>query len=175
MAKAKPAGSRRKAVAGEPDIREFEAFIYREVRLLDERRFEDWMELFTEDGYYWAPALPDQESPMTNVSLFYDDRAAMGARFARLRHPRVYAQIPHSRSCHLVGNVTLEEADLKADAYRVQASFLMLEYRPGSEQRVFGGRYEYRLRRLADTLKIESKRATIVNCDASFRLMAIPF
>jgi len=175
MAKAKLAESGRKAAVGEPDIREFEAFIYREVRLLDERRFEEWIELFTEDGYYWAPALPDQESPLTNISLFYDNRSAMQARFARLRHPRVYAQIPHSRSCHLVGNVTLEEADPKAGAYRVQASFLMLEYRPGSEQRVFGGRYEYQLCRQADALKIESKRATIVNCDASFRLMAIPF
>ena len=34
-------------------IREVEQFLYREARLLDERRFHDWLELFTDDARYW--------------------------------------------------------------------------------------------------------------------------
>ncbi len=30
-------------------------FLYHEARLLDERRWEEWAGLFTEDGIYWAP------------------------------------------------------------------------------------------------------------------------
>src|SRR5258706_14453778 len=34
-------------------IREIEQFFYREARLLDERRFEEWLSLFTDDVHYW--------------------------------------------------------------------------------------------------------------------------
>ncbi len=33
-------------------IREVEQFLYREARLLDERRFDEWLELFTDDVRY---------------------------------------------------------------------------------------------------------------------------
>ena len=33
-------------------IRQVEQFVYREARLLDERRFRDWLKLFTEDIRY---------------------------------------------------------------------------------------------------------------------------
>ena len=34
-------------------IREVEQFLYREARLLDERRFHEWLELLTDDVRYW--------------------------------------------------------------------------------------------------------------------------
>ena len=34
-------------------IREVEQFLYREARLLDERRFHDWLQLLTDDIRYW--------------------------------------------------------------------------------------------------------------------------
>ena len=30
-------------------------FVIREARMLDERQYEEWLELFTEDGIYWMP------------------------------------------------------------------------------------------------------------------------
>src|SRR5215475_8579692 len=33
--------------------RDVEQFLYREARLLDERRFHEWLELFTDDVRYW--------------------------------------------------------------------------------------------------------------------------
>jgi 3-phenylpropionate/cinnamic acid dioxygenase small subunit len=38
----------------EETIRDVEQFLYREARLLDERRFHEWLELFTEDVRYWT-------------------------------------------------------------------------------------------------------------------------
>ena len=37
----------------EATIREVEQFLYREARLLDERQFHEWLELFTDDVRYW--------------------------------------------------------------------------------------------------------------------------
>jgi len=32
---------------------EIEQFVYREARLLDQRRFHEWIELLTDDVHYW--------------------------------------------------------------------------------------------------------------------------
>src|ERR1700755_1662866 len=88
-----------------------EDFIIHEARLLDERRFRDWMALFADDGTYWVPAVPNQDSPFDQASLFYDDRDLMKTRVDRLEHPRIHVQTPPSRTAHLVGNVVVDEAD----------------------------------------------------------------
>jgi 3-phenylpropionate/cinnamic acid dioxygenase small subunit len=35
-------------------------FLFREARMLDERRFKEWVELFTDDVLYWAPILTNR-------------------------------------------------------------------------------------------------------------------
>ena len=173
-----PGGEERRGAAALAELlvaREVERFLIHEVGLLDDRRFEDWIELFAEDGIYWAPAKVDQDDPWEHVSLFFDDRELMTTRLARLRHPRVYAQIPHSRTSHTIGNVTVEPPDPDADAYEASARFVMLDYRPGRGQRSFGGRYEYRLVREGESFLIASKKATLLNCDAVHEAISIPF
>ena len=39
----------------EETLREVEQFLYREARLLDNRRFSEWLELFSDDVRYWMP------------------------------------------------------------------------------------------------------------------------
>ena len=153
---------------------EVERFLLHEARLLDDRRFEEWVDLFTEDGYYWAPAKHEQENPDDEVSIFFDDRQIMEARFRRLRHPRVHVQTPPSRTCHFVTNILVDEADETSGIYRISSCFLMLEHRK-ERQRVFGGRCEHRLIRHNDTFQIAIKKPTLVNCDAVFDALAIPF
>ncbi len=38
------------------DLRTIEKFLIHEVQLLDERRFEEWRDLFAEDGVYLGAA-----------------------------------------------------------------------------------------------------------------------
>lgn len=155
--------------------REVEKFLINEAGLLDDRRFEDWTDLFEEDGYYWAPATIDQEDPASGVSLFFDDVPMMRTRFARLRHPRVHSQIPPSRTSHMISNV-MAVAGNADGRFRATARFQMLEYRPGHEQRKFGGRYEYDLVRGSDAgFRIAFKKAEIINCDDVHLPIAIPF
>jgi 3-phenylpropionate/cinnamic acid dioxygenase small subunit len=158
-----------------PDLREIEAFIHNEARLLDDRRFEEWMELFAEDGVYWAPTVPGQESPHRLPSLFYDDRGAMKARISRLRHPRIYVQMPPSRTRHLITGIRIDAIDESAGECDASSSFLMLEYRQGYDQRLFGGQFQHKIRFSGERLLIVLQRAELINCDDSFRAMAIPF
>src|SRR5579883_1767745 len=92
-------------------VRQLERFVTAELALLDGREFEAWAGLFTDDGIYWAPSRPDQTDPRGELSLIYDDKAIREMRFLRLRHPRVHAQIPHSRTTHVVGNFVVDALD----------------------------------------------------------------
>src|SRR6202166_4744654 len=100
-------------------------FIIHEARLLDARKFRDWMGLFAEDGTYWVPAVPEQQSPFDQASLFYDDRDLMKTRVDRLEHPRIHVQTPPSRTAHLVANVVVDEADDAKGRYVVSSTVIM--------------------------------------------------
>ena len=82
-----------------------------EARLLDEAKFDEWLALFTEDGWYWVPSEPGQASPHDTVSLIYDDRRLLETRVRRLASPRIYSQEPRSRTSRIVANVTIEDAE----------------------------------------------------------------
>lgn len=148
-------------------------FIVHEARLLDERRFRDWMALFAEDGAYWVPAAPDQQSPFDQASLFYDDRDLMRTRIERLEHPRIHVQTPPSRTARLVGSVLVESIDEAKGEYIVGSTVIMVEYRD-EQQRLFAGRQHHRLRRDGASLRIVQKRVDLINCDSAFEAMAVP-
>jgi benzoate/toluate 1,2-dioxygenase beta subunit len=150
-----------------------EQFLIHEARLLDARRFREWMELFAEDGIYWVPAVPNQESPFDQASLFYDDRDLMRTRVERLEHPRIHVQTPPSRTAHLVGNVLVEEADEAKGEYVVGSTVIMVEYRDDA-QRVFAGQQRHWLRRDGASFRIVQKRVDLINCDSAFEAMAVP-
>jgi benzoate/toluate 1,2-dioxygenase beta subunit len=150
-----------------------EEFLIHEARLLDERRFREWMALFTEDGTYWVPAAPDQKSPYDQASLFFDDRDLMRTRIDRLEHPLIHVQTPPSRTVHLVSNVAVEPSGANTAEAVVTSSVMMVEYRL-DRQRIFAGRQHHRLRYQDSTWRIAHKRVDLVNCDSAFEAMAVP-
>ena len=155
------------------DRAELEAFLIHEALLLDQRRFGEWMALFAEDGTYWVPAVPGQQSPLDQASLFYDDRELMRTRVERLEHPRIHVQTPPSRTAHLVGNLVVESADEETGECVVGSTVIMVEYRD-EQQRLFAGRQHHRLRREGTSWRIVQKRVDLINCDSAFEAMAVP-
>ena len=150
-----------------------ESFLVQEARLLDERRFREWMALFTEDGIYWVPGAPEQKSPLDQASLFYDDRELMNTRIDRLEHPLIHVQTPPSRTVHLVSNVTVEPRGADAGDVSVVSNVMMVEYRL-DRQRVFAGRQHHLLRYQDSSWRIAHKRVDLVNCDSAFEAIAVP-
>ena len=59
-----PPRSRAAARAPESlDVYRCEQFLVHEARLLDEARFDEWLALFTADGWYWVPSEPEPGQP----------------------------------------------------------------------------------------------------------------
>jgi 3-phenylpropionate/cinnamic acid dioxygenase small subunit len=155
------------------DRREIEDFLINEAALLDERRFEEWRDLFADDGRYWVPMRPGQDSP-DECSLFYDDRDIMQTRFERLRHPNIHSQNPPHRTCHITGNVVIENVDIGRGEVVAKSKMILTDYRI-HVQRVFSGQVLHRLRRVGASYKIVLKRVDLINCDDVFELIAAPF
>ena len=151
----------------------YEDFLIHEARLLDDRKFEQWMALFTEDGLYWVPATDGQASPYQSASLFFDDQELMKTRIDRLGHPQIHVQTPPSRTNHIVANVVVEELDPGTETCLVSSSVWMAEYRL-DVQRIFAARQYHRLRNTEKGLRIALKRVHLINCDSAFEAMAVP-
>ena len=156
------------------DQRSVERFLMHEAQLLDDRRFEEWRNLFAEDGHYWVPLTPNPASPDGEPSLFYDDKGMMETRFERLRHPNIHSQNPPHRTCHIVGNVVIESVNSTCAEFLVASNMIMTDYRL-RVQRVFSGRVRHQLRRDGEGYRIVLKRVDLINCDDVFELIAVPF
>src|SRR6266704_858252 len=106
-------------------LREVEQFLYREARLLDERRFHAWLELLTDDVRYWMPGRstrypkvskalvifdPDRyrEEALTRedaVAILDETKETLSQRLARLETSMAWAEAPPSRRRHLLSNI----------------------------------------------------------------------
>ncbi len=105
------------------------SFLFREARLIDEGRFNDWLELFSDDCLYWVPVTSGGGAPRTEVSHAFDDRRRLTDRVYWLRTGLAYSQIPASRTRRLIGNVELLE---EASGERlVRSNFVIHEFRAG--------------------------------------------
>lgn len=142
-------------------------FVYAEARLLDEQRFDDWLNLFTDDGRYWMPLAPGQQDPRLHTSLLYEDKLLLRVRVERLAGARTFSQQPRSRSHHLLQQPSIEVADRDAGRYTLRTAFHYVETRLDA-QTLFAGWATHELVTEAGALRICLKRVDLVNCDAAF-------
>ena len=92
-------------------------FLYREARYLDDKQWDQWLELYASDATFWMPAWDDRdqlvENPQTEISLiWYGNRSGLEDRVFRIRTERSSATIPDTRTSHNITNIeVLELAD----------------------------------------------------------------
>lgn len=147
-------------------------FVFAEARLLDELRFDDWLELFTADAYYWMPLAHGQTDAKLHASLLYEDKLLLKVRVERLRGARTFSQQPKSRCHHLLQQPTVESRDEAAGLYVTRTAFHYVETRM-DEQTLYAGWATHTLVAAGDGLRIKLKRVDLVNCDAAFGNMQL--
>ncbi len=147
-------------------------FAYAEARMLDEQRFEEWLNLFTDDGYYWMPLAHDQDDPRLHASLLYEDKLLLQVRVERLAGQRTFSQQPKSRSHHLLARPEIETSHPwhkpAQGQYAIRVAFHYLETRL-DQQILYAGWSTWQLLAVDGALRIKQKRVDLVNCDAAFR------
>jgi 3-phenylpropionate/cinnamic acid dioxygenase small subunit len=133
---------------------EIEKFVHLEALLLDERRFEEWLDLFSDDVHYWMPTRSvryereghREHSEPGEVAHFDEDKRGLEERVTRLRSGMAWAEDPPSRTRHLFTNVMVEAGDA-GDDYLVRTNFVLYRGRLQREVDLFVGVREDILRR----------------------------
>jgi 3-phenylpropionate/cinnamic acid dioxygenase small subunit len=141
-------------------------FVYHEARLLDEQRFDDWLNLFAPDGRYWMPLEHGQSDRHLTASLMDDDLFLLRLRVERLKGSRTYSQKPKSRSHHLLQLPSIEQFDVGSDHYSTWTAMHYIETRQ-DQQDLYAAWATHDLTTIDGLLRIQMKRVDLINCDAA--------
>ncbi|HEY9066061.1 MAG TPA: aromatic-ring-hydroxylating dioxygenase subunit beta [Burkholderiaceae bacterium] len=143
--------------------------VIHEARLLDERRYDEWLALFADDGRYWVPLQgAAQAEGAAHNALADEDRLLLALRIERLKNPRAHSQHPASRGQHVLqaSTVALDEPE----RCELRTPFVYIESR-GERQLVLAGACTHRLVKIGDAWRIRLKRVDLL--DAGMPLPAI--
>ena len=144
---------------------EVEDFLYQEAELLDERRYEEWLELFTEDARYFMPMrrnvpADELEREFTreglDVNWFDEGKDTLTRRVKQIRTGVHWAEQPPSRICHMVSNVQILHASPAEVA--VKSRFLIYRNRVETETDFLVGKREDLLRRVSGDWRIARRK-----------------
>ncbi len=140
--------------------------VYREARLIDEKRFDEWYELFSDDALYWMPLTRDQPLGESHTSLYYEDKLLLEVRIERLRHPNAFSQQQPSFSQHILQQPALESGAPLMHECVLRTPFLYVESKLDRQLLLAGVLYHHLVAGSGDW-KIRMKKVELANCDAA--------
>jgi len=155
-----------------PDVvLEVEQFLFREARLLDECRFNEWLSLLTDDLRYWMPSMSSRygatskaftplerdERGGNELALLDETKDSLARRIARLDSGMAWSEEPPSRTCRFVSNVLVAEIDTDA-GLSVHSNFILYRTRGDLERDFYVGSRQDVLRSADGSWKIASRK-----------------
>jgi 3-phenylpropionate/cinnamic acid dioxygenase small subunit len=146
---------------------EIEQFLYQEAELLDQRRFNEWLDLLADDLVYFMPmrrnvkhgehAARENTRIGQDISWFDEDKWTISKRVEQIQTGVHWAEEPLSRVCHVVSAVQVIDArPSREDAQEVTARsrFIVYQNRQQYETYFFVGKRTDNLRRVNGNWKI---------------------
>ncbi len=114
---------------------EIEQFYYQEALVLDEHRYLEWVNLFSDDTHYWLPIRQtktsndvDEEFGKPGDVAYYDDpKGILESRVRRLETGYAWAEDPPSRTRHLYTNIIVTA--IEGDELTVTCNFILYRSR----------------------------------------------
>jgi 3-phenylpropionate/cinnamic acid dioxygenase small subunit len=142
-------------------LQEVQTFLYREARLLELNRFDEWLELFTDDVRYWMPVREEVQGQegtgggADSFSLYDDDKKSLSLRVTRIQTGGAHAEVPASVTQRLITNILAQSS---GDDLEVSSSFMVYQERRGRHGVTFFGRRDDLLRRHGESFRIARRK-----------------
>ena len=154
--------------------RELEEFLYDEANLLDERRFEEWLDTLAEDLEYFMPMTfnvkfgehgsREHTTKEEHMSWFNEGKWTLAKRVEQIMTGVHWAEEPLSRVSRLVTNVQLTAIAINArgaEEVSVSSRFLTYQNRCEYEQNLFVGDRRDVVRRTENGWKLARREIDI--------------
>jgi 3-phenylpropionate/cinnamic acid dioxygenase small subunit len=164
---------RREAMAYVLLKQEMEEFLYHEAELLDERRYEAWLELLADDVRYWMPMrrnvkFGELEREFTregqDINWFDEGKDTLTRRVQQILTGVHWAEEPLSRICHMISNIQLLHVSpsvLEPAEVTVKCRFLIYRNRVETETDILVGKREDVLRRVSGQWRIAQRKVIL--------------
>jgi len=145
-------------------------FYIREAWLLDERRFKEWLDLFTDDVLYFMPRrknVPRREqhrelTELGDLAILEEDKRYLQMRVARLDTGMAWAEDPASRTRHIVGN--LEATPQENGEVQARTAFLVYRSHLETDHQLLSGCRDDVLRKVDGAWKV-AKRTIVLDAN----------
>ncbi|WP_204117316.1 3-phenylpropionate/cinnamic acid dioxygenase subunit beta [Paraburkholderia sp. C35] len=148
-------------------LHRIEQFLFREARLLDSERWQDWLALTTSDIHYWMPAIENRRRAdrlgaysLGRGAYFDDNHFDLERRVARFAQPSAWAEDPPTRHVHVISNVEAYQG-LARGEYVVHSVFVNYRSRGEADNDLLLGRREDVLREVDGELRIAKRKIVI--------------
>lgn len=139
---------------------ELERFIYHEGNLLDDRRYDEWLELLAGDVTYWLPNFSENAPPGESGVIVLERLPALQARVARALDPENPTQMPPARTRHFYSNVVVTVPSGSGSA--VVTSSLLIYVSKDRRLLPYPGKCEHTLRRVDGRWLIVTKTINLI-------------
>lgn len=143
---------------------EIEQFFYYEARMLDERQFEEWLQLFSDDIRYWMPVVSTRErggreiAGDNELAFFDDNKTTLTLRVKRLYTDFAFAEEPPSRTSRFISNVQVESSGSSPEEVLSHCKFLVYRTRLETDMDVFFGTRKDTLHRVNGSWQIVRRK-----------------
>ena len=142
-------------------VTELQQTLYREARLLDYEKYDEWVAMLAEDLHYHMPAIgtryrrdpTDQVRDLTRMAYYNDGLEDLKKRLRRLATGTAWSEDPATRYVHLIGNVEVERTDDEHE-YKVYSTFHAYRSRNERDEDSLSGHREDIWRRTSQGLKL---------------------
>lgn len=147
--------------------RDIVAFQRREILLLQSERFDEWLELLTDDISYWMPMVVNTtrreniERNREDLSYYDEDMPSLRLRTKRLASTLAWSEDPKARRRYFVQLLSIEAAPDQPDELDVNSNIQVYMSRGEKQESHFVGGREDRLRNVGGEWKIARRKVII--------------
>lgn len=141
-------------------------WIVDEAHLLDQQRYEEWLDLLTEDVHYYMPvkvttALGAGFDTATEMAHYDENKYSLSRRVARFATEHAWTEDPPSRLRHYVTNVRTVATDTDDEIIVDSAELLFRSRGDMNEPSIISAGREDLLRRTADGWRLARRHIAV--------------
>jgi 3-phenylpropionate/cinnamic acid dioxygenase small subunit len=147
-------------------------FINFEADMLDHKNYSEWLDLWTENGFYIVPVDIHAIDFVNTLNFAYDDAEMRRLRVARLQSGESMSTVALDKTIRSVSRFRLiEESE---HCFRVRCAMILNEMRAGILL-TYPGDVEYELVKCAEGLKIDKKIVRLLHATSHLSTVAFIF
>ncbi len=142
--------------------REIEELLYREAYLLDDHRFDEWLELFTDDVEYLMPLREQVQGDVEPAGhpIMKDDKLMLTARVKKHATGLSHVETPQSMTAHVIANVLVEDGPSPGE-FEVLSTFIVRQARKLRDEAWWAGRRRDTVRNIGGAWKIARREVQL--------------